>query len=287
MILKESHWRGQLHGAGSTTNSRFMRPFCELVSSSEYYSPRAIFFTDDTFIEDPKDVELVPQNLVLFVSSLLFWAHFFSSINVRNKMPYLHWETTRNRERFAGLIDDIVYEKARQKEKEEKAAKRKRQQDRQGLKPPTMPVPNSKQQSSLIFTKLAGFFKQSSVSGGRNANRVSQENANSSRFNISNAVSNDDAKHLRVRGRAYTSGAITRLMLEYRKSPFEIDKNGRVKVAHPLGQYLIDAARLYEGIVSYRDKKLLDQYLMSNSPLHPRRTLDQAYYWQGLRSLCS
>ncbi|KAK6836282.1 Magnesium transport protein CorA- transmembrane region [Apiospora arundinis] len=46
-----------------------------------------------------------------------------------------------------------------------------------------------------------------------------------------------------------------------------------------LGQYLMDASRLYEGISNYRDKKLLHKYLYVDAPIHPRRTLDQAYYW--------
>lgn len=32
-ILKESHWRGQLHGGRSTVSSRYMRPFCESIRS--------------------------------------------------------------------------------------------------------------------------------------------------------------------------------------------------------------------------------------------------------------
>lgn len=46
-----------------------------------------------------------------------------------------------------------------------------------------------------------------------------------------------------------------------------------------LGQYLLDAARLFEGMTGYRDKKLLESFLMVDPPMHPRRTLDQAYYW--------
>lgn len=33
------------------------------------------------------------------------------------------------------------------------------------------------------------------------------------------------------------------------------------------------------GMVNYRDKQLLQNFLMEDPPLHPRRTLDQAYYW--------
>jgi hypothetical protein len=59
----------------------------------------------------------------------------------------------------------------------------------------------------------------------------------------------------------------------------KVDAYGRVKVKHPLGQLLIDAARLFEGIGNYRDKKLLQKYLHKEPYFHPRRTLDQAYYW--------
>ncbi|KAI8631634.1 hypothetical protein F5Y19DRAFT_400989 [Xylariaceae sp. FL1651] len=45
-----------------------------------------------------------------------------------------------------------------------------------------------------------------------------------------------------------------------------------------LGQYLFDAARLYERIRNYRDKSLLRKYLFADPPIHPRRTLDQGYY---------
>ncbi|KAK6953606.1 hypothetical protein Daesc_005911 [Daldinia eschscholtzii] len=43
-----------------------------------------------------------------------------------------------------------------------------------------------------------------------------------------------------------------------------VDKNGRVKVDKYLGQFLLDAARLYEGISNYRDKILLRHYLTKN-----------------------
>ncbi|KAH8892695.1 hypothetical protein GQ53DRAFT_805688 [Thozetella sp. PMI_491] len=55
-------------------------------------------------------------------------------------------------------------------------------------------------------------------------------------------------------------------------------KASRVLSPHPLGQYLLDAARLYESMGNYRDKELMSKYLHADPPLHPRRTLDQAYY---------
>ncbi|KAM0545976.1 hypothetical protein ACHAPJ_011088 [Fusarium lateritium] len=46
-----------------------------------------------------------------------------------------------------------------------------------------------------------------------------------------------------------------------------------------LGQFLLDAAALYEAMSHFRDKELLKRYLYIDPPIHPRRTLDQAYYW--------
>ncbi|KAI1357706.1 hypothetical protein F5Y08DRAFT_351866 [Xylaria arbuscula] len=55
--------------------------------------------------------------------------------------------------------------------------------------------------------------------------------------------------------------------------------NGSFQCKSPLGRYLLSAARLYEGIATYRDKVLLRKYLPQDAPIHPRRTLDQAFYW--------
>jgi hypothetical protein len=47
----------------------------------------------------------------------------------------------------------------------------------------------------------------------------------------------------------------------------------------PLGRLLLLAASLYEAMDGYTDEKLLDRYLLTTPALHPRRTLDQSYYW--------
>ena len=57
-----------------------------------------------------------------------------------------------------------------------------------------------------------------------------------------------------------------------------IRREGRVISENSLGQYLLDAAKLYESMTNYRDEQLLAKYLHRDPPLHPRRTLDQAYY---------
>lgn len=49
--------------------------------------------------------------------------------------------------------------------------------------------------------------------------------------------------------------------------------------AHPLARVLLSAARLYEAMIIFRDRKLVEEFLCKEPPLHPRRTLDQSYYW--------
>ena len=46
-----------------------------------------------------------------------------------------------------------------------------------------------------------------------------------------------------------------------------------------LGQVLYRAAILSEAMEYYHEEKLLETFLHNNPPFHPRRTLDQSYYW--------
>jgi hypothetical protein len=47
----------------------------------------------------------------------------------------------------------------------------------------------------------------------------------------------------------------------------------------PLGSYLWHAAKLYQLIDEAADWRLISEHLCTQSPLHPRRTLEQYYYW--------
>ncbi|KAI0418825.1 hypothetical protein F5X98DRAFT_336425 [Xylaria grammica] len=56
-------------------------------------------------------------------------------------------------------------------------------------------------------------------------------------------------------------------------------KKQNTSCKNPLARYLLAAAHLYEGMTTYRDRTLLRKYLLQKSPIHPRRTIDQAYYY--------
>ncbi|KAI0127629.1 hypothetical protein BJ170DRAFT_381106 [Xylariales sp. AK1849] len=239
LVLKESHWRGQLHGGRNTTNSRFMRPFCEAVSSHS------------------DDVDPVPRNLVLF-------------------MPYLHWETTRSRERFAQLIEEIVYKKKKERRRADKKNKEARQQERLLLKRPVLEPTADENRTSSIFGEITDRVKKAISRDDEVIEELDpqdQADAGSDEDAIC-----DTAWQPRFRRRIFTMGTLLDKM-KLPKSEIEIDERGRVKIRNKLGQYLIDAARLFEGMTNYRDKKLLENFLIADAPMHPRRTLDQAYYW--------
>ncbi|KAI1778572.1 hypothetical protein F4818DRAFT_456368 [Hypoxylon cercidicola] len=221
MILRPAFWGSQVHGEQQTAaHPQHMRPMCAVVSS---------------------EPECNPDNIVLF-------------------MPYLHWETSRQRELFATEIETIVADARTETARKEKWEKRERQLMRQriskqqDIKENAEPCPRpplTSRMSSYVMESL-GLAKRRSL----------------------------DFDLKRVPTDLSTMDRVVEGFDLHRK--LKVDIHGRLKIEPKgsLGQYLLDAARLYEGMTNYRDKSLLRKYLPHNPPLmQPRRTLDQAYYW--------
>ncbi|KAK3493367.1 hypothetical protein B0T13DRAFT_403311 [Neurospora crassa] len=159
-------------------------------------------------------------------------------------MPYLHWETDRRRETISRLID-IESNKFRQKKRQDKLdSKRIRQKKRKRL------------------TLLSKDIERRKI---KHPKEGAEDSASQNRL----LQTIDLALHQFLRRRR-----------EVRRGerPY-IDDSGRLKVNSALGQYLVDAARLYEAMSTFRDQRMLEKYLFHDPPLHPRRTLDQSYYW--------
>ncbi|KAJ4385205.1 hypothetical protein N0V93_010266 [Gnomoniopsis smithogilvyi] len=65
-----------------------------------------------------------------------------------------------------------------------------------------------------------------------------------------------------------------------RKEKASARSNGQIRLKlTALGRYLWHVAKLFELIDEAADENLITKHLFSNSPLHPRRTLDQYYSW--------
>jgi hypothetical protein len=160
-------------------------------------------------------------------------------------MPYLHWELDHRREAFSEHIDNKAEDHRKARLESERELKKRRRNKRQSL-------------------VLACGTK------GDMVNWVSRDP--------------DDHSNHRLPPRTLTEllDTVARGHAHFKpvKSPFHKDPDtGKLKAGTNLGQVLLDAARLSEVMSNYRDKMLIDTYLSVNPPLHPRRTLDQAYYW--------
>lgn len=169
------------------------------------------------------------------------------------QMPYLHWETDRQRENITRFLDQEEQKHRKLKETSEFLQKQNRQFERKEL-PKALVDQGVPAPTRMSRTKDLRWMGPYSPGIYKTLTQVASA----------------------VQPRPY--------LRRSRHLPlFKNDKNGRVlanksKPAGPLGQVLIDAARLYEAIVTYRDKMLIRKYLYHDPPLHPRRTLDQAYY---------
>ncbi|KAI1771434.1 hypothetical protein F4818DRAFT_454561 [Hypoxylon cercidicola] len=169
-------------------------------------------------------------------------------------MPYLYWETSRKREQFAAEIESIMDSTIANTAEYEMFQKKRRQESRREL---STNLPNTLNGTEEDIGLLRGSLIPKT----------------DDRFKSWQPTSNS-----RFKSRAV---AMNNLLneLQLSKHRLQVDYMGRVNVKNTLGQFLLDAARLYEGMSNYRDKKLLHKYLSADPPLHPRRTLDQAYYW--------
>ncbi|XDG05343.1 hypothetical protein ABKA04_004958 [Annulohypoxylon sp. FPYF3050] len=200
----------------------------------------------ETVSSDPDNADHFPRNMVLF-------------------MPYLHWDISRRSEQFAMEIVDIMEEAngSHRHDRDRKKEPSRERGDDSGAS--SMGERSSDDKSSrppiLHVLKQKLGLRTEQQSPGHNC---------SSFF--------ESGKHRRTKARILTMGSLLK-ELKLLESRLPVDGNGRVRVRNPLGQYLLDAARLYEGMSNYRDKKLLRKYLCADPPLHPRRTLDQAYHW--------
>ncbi|KAI0126573.1 hypothetical protein BJ170DRAFT_684158 [Xylariales sp. AK1849] len=229
-ILRPSYWRGQFHGGlNAPAHARYMRPGCEAISSSM------------------KTTDPNPKNMVLY-------------------MPYLHWDTSRQRERFSREIDSAIKDWTKNKEEEELAFEKERKKRWEWLhnsliKLNKRPLSFSKRCFQLLLKIKKRFCSEK---------QMTETAPPPPRIDSIPA-----AVRFTMYERAVKGGKAWNQLV--------FDRNGRPEIESKqkeLGQYLLDAARLYEGISNYRDKKLLQKYLESEPPcLHPRRTLDQAYYW--------
>ncbi|KAF9766152.1 hypothetical protein IL306_001468 [Fusarium sp. DS 682] len=153
-------------------------------------------------------------------------------------MPYLHWEMDRRREKFAVLMDEMTGRYKEDENREQEKKKGERREYRKSLK-----LPNGRTGAEMQDR----WWKDTDTS-------VSSQ-----------TKSFDDV--------------VDKLMPSHMVNKYRSNKNdGGNEPQKLLGPLLFNAAMLCEAMSNFRDKKLLETHLHTDPPLHPRRTLDQAYY---------
>ncbi|EAA34322.3 hypothetical protein GE21DRAFT_3573 [Neurospora crassa] len=176
-----------------------------------------------------------------------------SSKNIALFMPYLHWETNRARQTISRMIDGKS-DRQRQKDRAKKELQRlRRVESRSELARP-------------------GTQKKEGKNDPKPTDRK-------------------DQKHFLARARRITNmksltSTVELLLPRGVNANVGIDETGRLQVSSELGQYLIDAARLFEAMSMMKDRQMVEQYLFHEAPLHPRRTLRQCIN-RGFKSTVS
>jgi hypothetical protein len=156
-------------------------------------------------------------------------------------MPVLHWDTDRKRNAFANTIDSLTSEHYATLAEEQKKEAAKRQTSRR--------ISLGSEQARGDLYPAASWRPGHNISMGQ----------------VADAFSRRRLPSLNRQGKG-SDGRPRR------------DRRGRLLFKKSLAQLLYDAANLMEAMENHRDAAMLETYLFKPSPLHPRRTLDQAYY---------
>jgi len=167
-------------------------------------------------------------------------------------MPFLHWDTDRNRSRMAEVI---------QQAKDKRLARLREEEDQQRGRTGTSDL---RPCLPRVQHTHPDYYKRR----GSDADPV-PETVEEILWQKIRESRNEDPKGLGARLKA------NRIF-----QGVEICEGRRLLPAHPLARLLADAAKLYEAMTAFQDRKTLETFLFADPPVHPRRTLDQAYFWK-------
>lgn len=179
-------------------------------------------------------------------------------------MPYLHWEEDRKREKVARIIEDETSKRRTKRETDTKRRKDARIQERtlNGKPLHTTKYLDHSDEDPMHAKKIREAWEKNAFGGtsGRSQRTF-------------NELAGGLAPGGLIQNEYHTDGRKI-----WYVAKLESSKHGRLLAVTKLGQFFLDAARLYDAITMHRDQTLLEDYLHHNPPIHPRRTLDQSYY---------
>jgi hypothetical protein len=173
-------------------------------------------------------------------------------------MPYLHWETDRRRAKFDEMMRNIT--EAHKKEEAKKGKKTRYI--------PLPPVENGKSSSRLLGRKGLTM-----ANGKAKLHETETYENTEADFHMINTATE-------IIGAKFKDEIENRPESKFAKTKFaKLMVPGILAPTTVLGQVLYRAALLSEAMDYHQEQELLKCYLHSDPPFHPRRTLDQSYYW--------
>src|SRR5579871_3147046 len=179
-------------------------------------------------------------------------------------MPYLHWETDRRRSKFDEIIQNLT-EKHNEKEERKLAMSRPKiaVAEPEDTNDTTRTLKSTQDEDKSFWS----FFKRKKDLSERERTE-----------------DDEPAQKSYKQSRTLTE-VVDEKLKETKNRPLALKKAEKKKgfrMIMPctvLGKVLFRAAKLSEAMEYHFDQELLRDFLHKNPPLHPRRTLDQAYYW--------
>ncbi|CZR66422.1 uncharacterized protein PAC_16323 [Phialocephala subalpina] len=253
MIFRPQFWRGQQHGSHEdAVHARYMRPHCESIC------------THKSSIE--KENQHNDNNLVLF-------------------MPYAHWEIDRQRARFSQVIqerteNELIEIGGAELEKKER---RKWREDTKAGREPAATNTNTEELLDAFRSRLQKE-KTELVPRIRKSNTF---------FDVVMAISDlarDKPGDDLISGKRVDKLESIRAYFEPEKLVLmeKIKSDRTLAISEELYhiwkgnvllQIFLRAAAFFERIAWHDAEEMMKASLYESPPLHPRRTLDQAYYW--------
>lgn len=220
------------------------------------------------------------------------------------QMPYLHWETDRRRSRFDEMMQNITdshQKKQKEMAKNGNSNTTSETVDLSGESAragPTQPRTVSGESTPSDPPELGAVNGENVPAGPDQLSAMNVESAPAGATQpaavnghaVNAEPSSERLRHdwkfrkIRTATEAVTA-KVGRHMHDFPHS--KIAKTALAKKLNPqplepprkLGRVLFQAAQLYEAMDYYQEQELLKEYLHHDPPFHPRRTLDQSYYW--------
>jgi hypothetical protein len=189
-----------------------------------------------------------------------------------NQMPYLHWETDRRRSKFDEIIRNITEE---HKEKEDKRQTRARSKVAAAT---AVTDVHQNGKSKLVVPPSTVAKKPSLWPFGKGERGEKDDDPLERPQTNESAPKNFKLLH------TFTDvvEAKVKATKESRLAKIKVEKERGLRTIMPhsiLGRVFFRAAILSEAMEYHYDQELLRDNLHKTPPLHPRRTLDQSYYW--------